>query len=90
MAVTDAPGYVYTREERAAYALSGVFKVLSWVCAAASIVLGFLLAAEFAGFLVLAGVGLFAAAVLLFLSHVLILLAGIHARLGVLGPPQGS
>ncbi|MBA3742312.1 hypothetical protein [Sporichthya sp.] len=84
MAVIDPVAYAYTADERHAYALCGVFKVLSTLCAAVAIVAGALLALDIVAFLVIAGIGLFIAALLLFLGHVLALLAGIHARLGAI------
>ena len=93
MSVATTPN-LYSTDERAAWALSGVFKVLASICAGVSLLGGPFMALDnqeldaierVLVFLVYAGPGLFVAALVLFLGYVLVLLVGIHHRLRQVG-----
>ena len=89
MSVVTKPD-LYTADERGAWALAGVFKVVASIFAGVSLLGGAFMALDNQGldpieralvFLVYAVPGLFIAALVLFLGYVLVLLVGIHHRL---------
>lgn len=80
-----------TAIERGAYALAGTFRCLAYLCAGVAVFIGAAMALDnsyispverVVVFVAVAGAGLLAAALLLFLGLVLALLAGITGQLG--------
>ena len=84
-------------DERGAYLLSGAFRAIAWVCSLMSVGVGLFLALASTDvgsveramvFGAVAGAGLVVAALLLFLSYVLALLAGLHAMARAAASPN--